>query len=303
MTEPEAVPPSQRHGMVVGVDGTEPSIAALAWAAARTDRFGPVRPVYVWDYPLSAWAPSPFGPGAVPPVAEMQQAAEEAAATSIEALADVDHHDPLVVQGDAASVLVDAAGDANLLVVGTRGRGPVRANMLGSVGRHCADHTPVPMVIVPELDEPSLAGPAEEIVVGIDGSDGSLEALRWAVSNAPASSTIRAVAAWQTPVDGPLLYGVNRFDIKALKASATTTVVDAAEKVCAELGVDNSRVTREITEGDPRWVLMNLSETADLLVLGQRSRAGISHVVLGSATTALIHRPKCPTAVIPPPAE
>ncbi|MEZ5166090.1 MAG: universal stress protein [Acidimicrobiales bacterium] len=229
----------------------------------------------------------------------MQEAAAAAAATCTEDLADVPHEEPVVRQGDAGPVLVAEAADADLLVVGTRGRGPVRANMIGSVARHCADHTTVPLVIVPGADGASPSGPTGSVVVGVDGSTHSTDALRWAVQHCPDDATIRAVTSWQTPIDGPILYGVNRFDIRALKAAATATVNEAADKVCAELGVDGSRISREISEGDPRWVLMSLSETVDLLVLGQRGRTGLSHFFLGSTTTALIHRPHCPTAVIP----
>jgi nucleotide-binding universal stress UspA family protein len=289
----------ERHGIMVGVDGGEPSIRALQWAAERTDRFGPVRPVHSWDYPLAVWAPSPFGPGAAPPFEEMEAAAREAASACLDTLEGVPHEEPLVFHGDAGPVLVEAARDAELLVVGTRGRGPVRSNVIGSVGRYCADHSPVPLVIVPCHESPVPSTPCERIVVGVDGSDHSMSALTWAVANAGDDAEIVAISSWQTPIDGPILYGVNRFDIRALKAAAKATVNETADKVCAALGVDPSRVAREIAEGDPRWVLMSRSESADLLVLGQRGRTGLPHFFLGSTTTALIHRPHCPTAVIP----
>ena len=289
-----------RRGMIVGVDGSEAAQAALEWAIARTEQFGPIRPVHSWDYPISVWAPSPFGPGMAPPAAEMEAAAQEAAEKLVADLGDdVPHEAPIVEHGDAGTVLVEAARDAELLVVGTRGRGPLRANVIGSVAGHCADHTPVPLVIVPHRDGLVPAGPSERIVVGVDDSDHAHAALRWAVENAPAGAEIHAISAWQTPVDGPILYGVNRFDLKALRAAAQATVNEAADKVCAELGVDAGRIIREIAEGDPRWVLLTQSENADLLVLGQRGRTGLSHFFLGSTTTALVHRPQCPTAVIP----
>lgn len=298
---PTPEPPSgERHGMVVGIDGSDSSTAALEWAAGRTDRFGPIRPVHAWEYPLAVWAPSPLGPGVAPPAEEMAAAAQEAADKYIAELPDgVPHDAPVVEHGDAGPVLVEKARDAELLVVGTRGRGPVRANVIGSVGRHCADHTPVPLVIVPCPDALVPTGNRERVVVGVDGSDTSVDALRWAVEHAPDDAEISAIAAWQTPVDGPILYGVNRFDLKALRAAARDTVNEAADKVSAELGLDESRITREIAEGDPRWVLASRSEAADLLVLGQRGRTGLSHFFLGSTTTALVHRPNCPTVVIP----
>ena len=299
MSDDERIEPAEnRHGIVIGVDGTEESAAALAWAGPRTDTYGPLRPVYVWDYPVAAFAPVPFGAGVAPPLEEMEEAAREAADGY---LADLEfpHDPPDVRRGDPGTVLVDIARDAELLVVGTRSRGPVRSNLLGSVGRDCADHTPVPLVIVPNRDAPVPSPASERIVVGVDGSDQSLDALRWAITHAAPDAEISAITAWQTPIDGPLLYGVNRFDIRALKAAAQSIVNDAADKVCGELGVDETRVIRQIAEGDPRWVLLDRSDVSDLVVLGQRGRTGLSHLFLGSTTTALIHRPHCPVAVIP----
>lgn len=285
-------------GSVVGVDGSESSMAALHWAAQRVERFGRVRPVYVWDFPIAVWAPTPFSPGAVPPVEEMEKAAAEAAASCVEDLEGIPHADPVVRRGDAGEVLVTEARDAAALVIGTRGRGPVRANLLGSVGRHCADRTPVPLIIVPHDPEPARAD-HDRIIVGVDGSEHSIDALRWAIGNAGPDDEITAISTWQTPIDGPLVFGSARFDVRMLKAAARDIVNDACDKACAETGVDPDRIHREITEGDPRWVLMSREEVADLLVLGQRGRSGLTHFFLGSTTTALIHRPRCPIAVIP----
>ncbi|MEM7141145.1 MAG: universal stress protein [Actinomycetota bacterium] len=300
MTESTApTPADERHGIVVGIDGSPASNTALAWAAERTGRFGALRPVHVWNYPMSAFTPVPFGAAPVPPIDEMEAAARDAANACLAELGAVDHEPTDVRRGDPGTVLVDVARDAELLVVGTRSRGPVRSNVIGSVGRHCADHSPVPLVVVPHRDAPVPPAPSERIVVGVDGSDLSVKALRWALSHASEDAEVSAVTAWQTPVDGPLMLGYTRFDIRALKGAARSVVNEAADKVCAELGFPEDRIIRQIAEGDPRWVLQSRSDVSDLLVLGQRGRTGIPHFFLGSTTTALIHRPHCPTAVIP----
>lgn len=286
-------------GAIVGVDGSAASQAALQWAAERVDRFGRVRPVYAWDFPIAVWAPTPFSPGAVPPVEEMEKAAAEAAASCVEDLEGVPHDEPLVRRGDAGDVLVSEARGAEVLVVGTRGRGPVRSNLIGSVGRHCADRTPVPLVVIPHADPEPTRPDHERIVIGVDGSEHSADALRWAIKYARPEDEITAIATWQTPIDGPLVFGSARFDVRVLKAAARDIVNETTDKACAEAGVDPGRVHREITEGDPRWVLLSREEVSDLLVLGQRGRSGLPHFFVGSTTTALIHRPRCPIAVIP----
>ena len=291
-------------GVLVGVDGSLGSVDALRWAIRHTSEFGPVRPVIIWDYPLRDLLPPPLGPSEPPTIEEMEARALDGARPALDEAGATDHADveePLILRGEAGPVLVEAAAEAALLVVGTRSRGPVRSNMIGSVGRHCADSATVPMVVVPHLGDeapPSDDGPYQ-VVVGVDGSDNAQRALEWAVRNAPADAEITAVTTWQTPVDLPFALTDNRFDVRVLRADATQRVNEAADKACAQADAPADRVLREITEGDPRWVLLSRSEAVDLLVLGRRGRTGLPHFFLGSTTTALIHRPRCPIAVVP----
>lgn len=287
---------TERKGMVIGIDGTPASVAAARWAMAHTDAFGPIRPVYTWSIPAMAIAGTPLGFAPAPPVAEMEAAAERAAAVYAEDLG-LDPADITVVQGDPGTVLCELATDASLLVVGTRNRGTLRANFLGSVGRYCADHTPVPLIIVPADSEQRLESD-RPVVVGVDGSSNSLSALRWAAT-AFNDAPITAVTSWQTPVDGPVMFGGGRFDLKAFRAQAATVAEETVAKASAELGIDEDRFNRKVVEGDPRWTLHSEQPDAGLLVVGQRGRGGLAHLVLGSTTTSLIHRPDCPIAVIP----
>lgn len=288
--------------ILVGVDGSPASADALAWALRHREQFGPVRPAVVWDYPLRDLLPPPLGPSEPPTREQMEAAALDTARPVLDA-ADGPLEEPRLLQGEAGPVLVEAAADAGLLVVGTRSRGPVRSNMIGSVGRHCADEATVPLVIVPPDDDrddrADRIARHEQIVVGVDGSAHAQAALEWAVRHAPPDATITAVTTWQTPVDLPLTVTDHRFDVRVLRADAHERVDEAADRACEAVGVDPARVEREITEGDPRWVLLSRSEVCDLLVLGRRGRTGLPHFFLGSTTTALIHRPRCPTAVVP----
>lgn len=288
---------SERHGIIVGYDGSSNAVAAVEWARTKTSIFGAVRPVYAWSIPAMAIAGTPLGFSPAPPVEEMRAAAERAAAAFAADLG-IDPDDVSVVQGDPGTVLCNAATQANLLVVGTRSRGPIRSNLLGSVGRDCADHAEVPLVIVPETDGPAPTR-NRGIVVGVDGSANSIAGLRWAAANFT-DTPITAVASWQTPIDGPVMMGGGRFDLKAFRAQAGTIVEEAAEKVTADLGLDSTRIARKIVEGDPRATLLAEQDTADLLVVGRRGRGGLAHLLVGSSTTSLIHQPRCPIAVIPP---
>jgi nucleotide-binding universal stress UspA family protein len=137
--------------IVVGVDGSGGSRAALSWALAEaTQRGAAVKVVGVWQYPYIALAPSPLG-GVVAPAAEMQGATEEALNT---VLADVGVPKGMTVtsvvkEGSASHVLLAEAKGATMLVIGARGHGGFTGLLLGSVATQCVNHAAVPTVVVP----------------------------------------------------------------------------------------------------------------------------------------------------------
>jgi nucleotide-binding universal stress UspA family protein len=140
--------------IVVGIDGSENSLAALRWALAEAGRHkATLRCVQAWSYPISAIAPGPFG-GAVAPADLMQGATAE----SLDAvLASVVVPDgvtvvPVAREGSASAVLTAEAADADLLVVGARGRGGFLGLLLGSAASQVLSHAPCPVVIVPVRD-------------------------------------------------------------------------------------------------------------------------------------------------------
>ncbi|MDH6115491.1 nucleotide-binding universal stress UspA family protein [Kitasatospora sp. MAP12-15] len=134
--------------IVVGVDGSDPSKAALWWAVRQAGLIGGVvEAVAVWEYP-SAWY------GWTPPQAEVFDYEKNAGKTLVETIDRAIGPDrPVeirtrVVRGHPAAVLLDAARGAHLLVVGNRGHGGFAGALLGSVGQHCVQHASCPVVIV-----------------------------------------------------------------------------------------------------------------------------------------------------------
>lgn len=139
--------PAEVKQIVVGIDGSEGSRHALRWAAAEASRWGArLLAVGAWSYPALAEGPSY---GLQPPLEELAGAQEEVCRTllSDEGLGDEDV-ELRVVEGAAAPTLLEAARQADLLVVGARGLGGFMGLVLGSVSLHCATHSPVPVVIV-----------------------------------------------------------------------------------------------------------------------------------------------------------
>jgi nucleotide-binding universal stress UspA family protein len=143
-TEPEA-----GRRIVVGVDGSAPSKAALAWAARQARLTGAtVEAVIAWQYPATYGYTMPTAP-------EINYNYEEIAAKVIaDTIAEFRGQDnqveiiSRVVEGNAAQALLDASAGAELLVVGSRGHGGFFEALLGSVGQHCVHHATCPVVII-----------------------------------------------------------------------------------------------------------------------------------------------------------
>jgi nucleotide-binding universal stress UspA family protein len=137
--------------IVVGVDGSEGSRRALRWAAEEAGlRQASLLVVTVWQYPVFTTIPA-FG--VMPPSEEMSREAEAGlrALLGEENLVGRDDLTVLesIMQGPAAPALLDAAADADLLVLGSRGHGGFKGLLLGSVSQACVAHAPCPVVIVP----------------------------------------------------------------------------------------------------------------------------------------------------------
>ncbi len=143
---------SQEKKIVVGVDGSAPSLLALRWAAEAAGKQGCELVV------LNAWLASPpplAGPSATYAVHDdAAPSAEAAKERLLGAIQDVLGEDPpilvlpVVQEGNTAKLLIDASADAAMLVVGTRGLGGFAGLMLGSVSQHVAVHARCTVVIV-----------------------------------------------------------------------------------------------------------------------------------------------------------
>ncbi len=140
--------PAAEHDrrIVVGVDGSASSKAALAWAVTQAKLTGAVvEAVIAWEYPTAYGYAVPVGDVDWPEIAEsaVMDAIDEV--TSSAGQAEIR---PMVVRGYAAQVLLDASHGAELLVVGSRGHGGFVEALLGSVGQHCVQHASCPVVVI-----------------------------------------------------------------------------------------------------------------------------------------------------------
>jgi nucleotide-binding universal stress UspA family protein len=140
-------PASERERrIVVGVDGSVPSKAALSWAIRQAERTGAVvDAVIAWEYPVTYGYPAPVGDINYAELAGKVIADTVAEVTGPQAPVTIR---TTVTEGNPAAALLAASAGAELLVVGCRGHGGLAEALLGSVSQHCVHHATCPVVIL-----------------------------------------------------------------------------------------------------------------------------------------------------------
>lgn len=140
--------------VVVGVDGSEHSRQALAYAIDEARRRGgTVDAVYAYAPPVY-WAAPEFGVLIPRPEHEVVQDATDLLEQLLADAPDDVVIERVVVEGPAAHALIETAEDADVLVVGSRGRGGFMGLLLGSTSHQVVTHAPCPVVVVPLHEEP-----------------------------------------------------------------------------------------------------------------------------------------------------
>ncbi|HEX4983158.1 MAG TPA: universal stress protein [Ilumatobacteraceae bacterium] len=289
---------------IVGVDGSDHSRTALAWATAQAvGRDVEIVALSTWRAPilpsdaigqpalLMDWSQfeAEFTRRVDEIIASTRHDAESTPAGAVPAI--VPRIVPRIEQGRPAHLLIEASRDAELLVVGSQGRSGLSGVVLGSVSRQCATHATVPVVVVP----PDVAStPVEHVVVGFDGSRNARAALRWALafSNADADIVVvRSVelAPWMDEA------GVReRFPVEVDKA------LTEFESELAELD-PGGRARRTFKLQDARQALAEAASGADMVVLGARGHRRFAATLLGSVSTWMLHGASCATVIVPDP--
>jgi nucleotide-binding universal stress UspA family protein len=150
-----AAKPNESGLIIVGVDGSQESMAALLWAMEEARLRGArVRAVNAWDYPVGVGIE--LTPTTLYSYETMQQASESVLGNVVDKAYALVKEPPLVErcskQGPAAMALLAEAKGADLLVVGTRGHGGFRGLLLGSVADRCARHAVCPTVVIPSVE-------------------------------------------------------------------------------------------------------------------------------------------------------
>jgi nucleotide-binding universal stress UspA family protein len=148
-----------------------------------------------------------------------------------------------------------------------------------------------------------MAERQRRIVVGVDGSSASENALRWAIDEARyRGAKIDAVHAFSYPAIGGLASaagaGIDWEDLAIGARKLVADAVDRARRSCPaghDVGIRPMAVAGAATE-----ILLDAAKEADLLVLGTRGHGGLSGLLLGSVSNYCSHHSLCPLVLVPP---
>jgi nucleotide-binding universal stress UspA family protein len=289
---------------VVGIDGSDAAAHALEWATIQAPgRTSRLRLVTSWQAPVSAPTIQSIPSGSSvfdqDQLASSAQRVVDAAADNITP-ADGITLEPVVAHGGPSAVLLDAADDAALLIVGTRGRGGFQRLLIGSTSTQCATHASGAVAVVPQAADTRAA---TDIVVGIDGSDNSIAALEWALTFAQPGSRVEALSVWDT---SPITVGTDQYFFPEATDLAEQRFDHLVDRVVADhpntsRGENATNVTVEhhFVAGMPRRVLSERSRSTDLLVLGARGHGAIGAALMGSVSTWTLHHANTTTVIVP----
>ena len=283
--------------LVVGVDGSEPSLRAVDWAADEAAlRDLPLRLVYasLWERYEGTALADDLGESSDQVMAEdiVETAARRVRSRRPDVKVTTD-----VLPEEPEYALVRESRTATAMVLGSRGRSSLAEALLGSVSVTVAGHAHCPVIVLRgSHDNRAVPGRHGRIVVGVGEKSADAAAMRFAVEEARRrGAPLEAVRAWRCPAhettDHPLLAG----EPARLHEERAAEVLEVALRdVPADV-----EVHRRTVEGHARQVLLGASADAYLLVVGARRRDGHYGLQLGRVAHVVLHHSACPVAVVP----
>jgi len=275
-----------QNTILVGVDGSRNASIAATWAVELGRRKdAPVEAVAAWTE-----LPPPYVDGVEEHVAEMNAHVAEIMTQALysEGLNDIN---VTAVQGPIAEVLLNTADelDASMLVVGTRGLGPLAGLLLGSISRRLLFTTHRPLVVVPCRAPPD---PQEltRVLVGVDCSPVAQRVLSWSARFCADLGVPATIVRCASP-------GCER--PPGLVEQVDNRVRSATEEALGEFRALDVEYTIDIAHCDPRVALVENVEThqAGLIVIGSRGEGQFRG--LGGTASYLARHSPVPPAVIP----
>ncbi|MGV9452582.1 universal stress protein [Streptomyces sp. NPDC003635] len=291
--------------VIAAVDGSDDSLRALDWALdTARGRGAPLRVVHVRQY--AAWMQAdvlvsgPPEPEDDPVLGEVR--------TRVASVPDRPEMEYVTLEGAPGAVLPELGSVAQLLVLGSRGRGGFASLLLGSNGMAAARDAECPVVVVPrpgrEVHEGAPTGPGPRVVVGLQVDSPDEAILDFAFAEAARrAARLQVVAAYPSPVQiwtaAPAQILPPALDDKAVENETRAL----AEGFLAphRSRYEDVRAEAHVAPGDAAGHLVAASKNADLVVVGRHRRRLLAPTrMIGSVTQAVLLHAASPIAVVPP---
>lgn len=289
----------QGREIVVAVDGSEASNTAVLWAAnAAVKRNQPLKLVSAYTMPQFMYAD-----GMVPPQElydDLEGEANDRIETAKELVKGFDADIQIteeIKESSPIDLLLDLSETAEMIVMGSRGLGGLSGLVMGSVSAAVVSHAQCPVVVVRKDGDVTPESKYGPVVVGVDGSEISRQAVEEAFREADArGAALTAVHAWNDSQFYASYAGLAAGE--AERDEHTKLLAD--ELVPLQKRYPNVKVEQIIARDRPINALKDASEGAQLMVLGSHGRGGFRGMLLGSTSRALLQYAPCPMMVVHP---
>jgi len=288
---------SAQSNILVAVDGSPESDAAVVWAAHESGpRHAPVTLMHVISPVMVSVPLEPMFRATdwyERSAAHILRHAKEVSQSSLGEPASVDLH--LVVgHGSIVSTLADASKDARMVVVGSRGLGAFRRLLVGSVSSGLLHHAHCPVAVVrTDPADADLRGDDAPVLLGVDGSPASEDATALAFDEASRRGVdLVALHAWSDVG----IYWMLGADWHEYETRASELL---AERLAGwQEQYPDVRVRRRVVCDKPAYWLTEESRRAQLVVVGSHGRGGFAGMSLGSTSSAVAQTSSAPVIVV-----
>jgi nucleotide-binding universal stress UspA family protein len=286
-----------QRGILVGVDGSPPAKVAVDWAAREAaSRDVTLTLVNVLSPPLlMMWPevpmPPDYGHWQTEQGGEILRTAREVAEKAAEESGGVRVQTEMPT-GLTLPTLIDLTGDAEMVVVGSHGRGAIARHLFGSVSSGLVRHAHCPVAVIHDED-PLMDNPAQApVVVGIDGSRASESATALAFD-----------AASRRGVGLVAVHAVCDTDVVEQPGIDYASLEEQANEILGERlagwqeRYPDVEVRRVVVWSRPANALVKQAQNAQLLVVGSHGRGGFAAMLLGSVSSAVVQAVHMPVIV------
>ena len=280
--------------ILVAVDGSDESLYA-ARAVEHFSHAEQVTIVHAVDIPLLAYPFISYDFSL-----NLEQTMREEGARLLDRVASLPLMDngPVskrIEKGPPAEVILVAAekDKADLIVLGSRGLGPVKELLLGSVSHHVVTHAPCPTLVV---NRPLRS--LRHILLAVQGPEDAA-AMTAFLATHPFRKPVRITVLTALPFDQPLFHAGLAKKAPLLE-SYTSSWRSFAEKVVADLSALQFRAKERILIGAPALAILEeaAASKADLILMGSHGRRGLTRFLLGSVSHSVLHRSPCPLLIV-----